>query len=128
MRAQSGSRDRIHAVVLSFRRGFYGGLIIVLCAGLYLTWLWQPERQVRRHTENFFKTIEHKDWHAAADFLAADYQDQWGDNRVRVLERLHESFRYVRGHESSRPIRMCRFKARARHGAAKLGSTAPTTR
>jgi len=84
-------------VVISFRRGFCGGLIIALCAGLYLIWLWQPERQVGRHTENFFQANEHKNWDAAADFVAADYQDQWGDNRVRVLERLRESFRYVRG-------------------------------
>jgi len=52
---------------------------------------------VRRHTENFFHAIEHKNWDAAADFLATDYQDQWGDDRLRVLERLGEGFRYVRG-------------------------------
>jgi hypothetical protein len=83
--------------MISFRRGFYGGLLIALCAGLYLIWLWQPERQVRRHTENFFRTIEHKSWDGAADFVAADYQDQWGNDHVRVLERLRESLRYVRG-------------------------------
>ena len=85
------------AVMISFREGFGGGLVIALCAGLYLIWLWQPERQVRRHTENFFRAIERKNWDAAADFVAADYQDQWGDNRERVLERLREGFRYVRG-------------------------------
>ena len=84
-------------MVISFRRGFCGGLAIALCAGLYLIWLWQPERQVRRHTENFFQAIEHKNWDAAADFFAADYQDQWGDDRVRVLERLREGLQYVRG-------------------------------
>jgi hypothetical protein len=84
-------------VVISFRVGFYGALVIALCAGLYLIWLWQPERQVRRHTESFFQAIEHKNWDAAADFVAADYQDQWGDDRVRVLERLREGLRYVRG-------------------------------
>ena len=83
--------------MISFREGFGGGLVIALCAGLYLIWLWQPERQVRRHTENFFRAIERKNWDAAADFVAADYQDQWGDNRERVLERLREGFRYVRG-------------------------------
>ena len=46
-------------MVIPFRRGFYGGLIIALGAGLYLIWLWQPERQVRRHTDNFFQAIEH---------------------------------------------------------------------
>ena len=84
-------------MVISFRGGFYGGLAIALCLGLYPIWLWQPERQVKRHTENFFHAIEHKNWEAASDFIATDYQDQWGDDRVRVLERLREGFRYVRG-------------------------------
>ena len=83
--------------MISFRGGFCGGLVIALCAGVYLIWLWQPERQVRRHAENFFRAIERKNWDAAADFVAADYRDQWGDDRVRVLERLREGFRYVRG-------------------------------
>jgi hypothetical protein len=83
-------------VLISFRGGFYGGLVIALCVGLYLIWLWQPERQVRRHTENFLQAIEHKNWDAASDFVAANYQDQWGDDRMRVLERLREGLRYVR--------------------------------
>jgi hypothetical protein len=82
--------------MISFREGFCGGLVIALCAGLYLIWLWQPERQVRRHTENFLHAVEHKDWDAAANFVAADYHDQWGADRVRVLERLREGLRYVR--------------------------------
>jgi hypothetical protein len=72
-------------------------LAIVLSVWLYLIWLCRPEHQVRRHTENFFHAIEHKDWAAAGDFIGSDYQDQWGDDRARVLERLREGFRYVRG-------------------------------
>ena len=34
---------------------------------------------------------------AAANFIGSDYQDQWGDDRARVLERMREGFRYVRG-------------------------------
>jgi hypothetical protein len=83
--------------VISFRGGFYGGLAIALCVGIYLFWLWQPAQQVKRHTENFLHAIEHKNWDATGDFIATDYQDQWGDNRGRVLERLREGFRYVRG-------------------------------
>jgi hypothetical protein len=82
-------------VSISFRGGFYGGLALAVCIGL--TWLWQPERQVQRHTENFFHAIEHKNWAAAADFIGSDYQDQWGDDRARVLERMREGFRYMRG-------------------------------
>ncbi len=65
--------------------------------GLLLIWLWRPERQVRRHTESFLKAIEHKNWAAAADFIGSAYQDQWGEDRTRVLERMREGFRYVRG-------------------------------
>jgi len=84
-------------VPVSFRGGFCGGLTLVVCTGLCLIWLWQPERQVRRHTENLFRAIGRKDWEAVAGFIGNDYQDQWGDDRARVLERLREGLRYVRG-------------------------------
>jgi hypothetical protein len=64
---------------------------------MYLIWLWGPARQVELHTENFCHAIERKNWAAAADFINSDYQDQWGDDRGRVLERMREGFRYVRG-------------------------------
>lgn len=72
-------------------------MAIAFCIGLYLIWLWQPERQVRRHSENLFHAIEHKNWEGVAAFIGNDYQDQWSDDRARVLERLREGFRYVRG-------------------------------
>jgi hypothetical protein len=83
-------------VSISFRGGFLVGLAIALCIGLYLVWLWRPARQVSRHTENFFHAIERKDWSAVANFIGSDYQDQWGDDRARVLERMREGFRCVR--------------------------------
>ena len=84
-------------MTISYRGAFYGGLALALCIGLYLLWLWRPERQVQIHTENFFHAIEHRNWEAVADFVGNDYQDQWGDDRTRVLERMREGFRYVRG-------------------------------
>jgi hypothetical protein len=84
-------------VTISLRGWLLRGLALLLCLGLYLVWLWRPAHQVRRHTENFFHAIEHKDWTAAKDFIGSDYQDQWGDDRARVLERMREGFRYVRG-------------------------------
>src|SRR5207244_10167726 len=72
-------------------------LALAVFIGLYLIWLWRPERQVQRHTENFFHAIEHRNWEAVADFIGNDYQDQWGDDRARVLERMREGFRWVRG-------------------------------
>ena len=81
---------------ISFRGGFYSGLIVALLVGVFLIWLWQPERQVRRHTENFLHAVEHKNWAGAADFIGSDYHDQWANDRARVLERLHEGFRCAR--------------------------------
>jgi hypothetical protein len=84
-------------VTITFRGGFYGGLVLAVSVGLYLFWLWRPEQQVRLHTENFFRAIDHRNWDAVADFIGNDYQDQWGDDRVRVLDRMREGFRWVRG-------------------------------
>jgi hypothetical protein len=75
----------------------YGGLGVALLIGLFLLWLWQPERQVKRHTGNLLHAIEQKDWASVADFIGNDYQDQWGDDRALVLERIREVFRYLRG-------------------------------
>src|SRR5207248_7719644 len=51
----------------------------------------------RRHTENLLRAVEHKNWTAAASFIGSDYRDQWGDDRARVLDRMREGFRYLRG-------------------------------
>lgn len=72
-------------------------MVLAVCIGLYLVWLWRPEHQVRLHTENFFHAIDHRNWDAVGDFIGSDYQDQWGDDRARVLERMREGFRWVRG-------------------------------
>ena len=79
-----------------FREGFYGGLTIALLIGLYLTWLWQPERQVKRHTENLLHKIEQKNWAGVADFIDSEFTDQWGNDRVLLIERTGEVFGYLR--------------------------------
>jgi hypothetical protein len=90
-------------VTITFRGGFYGALALTVGIGLYLIWLWRPEHQVRLHTENFFHAIEHRNWETVADFIGNDYQDQWGDDRTRVLERMREGFRWVRGSRITAP-------------------------
>ena len=84
-------------MTITFRGAFIGGVALAICVGLYLIWLWRPGRQVQLHTQNFFHAIDHRNWETVADFIGADYQDQWGDDRTRVLERMREGFRWVRG-------------------------------
>ena len=84
-------------MTISYRGALFGGLAFALCIGPYLFWLWRPEHQVRLHTENFFHAIDHRNWDAVADFLGSDYQDQWGDDKTRLLERMREGFRWVPG-------------------------------
>ncbi len=78
-------------------------LATALCIGLYLLWLWRPEHQVRLHTEHFFHAIDGRNWETAADFIGDDYRDQWNNDRARLLERMREGFRWVRGSRITAP-------------------------
>ena len=71
---------------ISFRTGFYSGVGCALVLGVCLIFLWLPEHQIRRHTENLFHAIENKDWTGMAEFFGHDYHDQWGYDRAGVLE------------------------------------------
>jgi hypothetical protein len=84
-------------VTISYRGAFYGAVAVAVCIGLYLVWLWRPEHQVRLHTENFFHAIDNRNWDTVADLVGNDFQDQWGDDKTRLLERMREGFRWVPG-------------------------------
>lgn len=79
-----------------FRGGLYFGLSIALLTGIFFLWLYQPERQVRKQVENLFQAVERKNWDRLGGLIAVDYQDQWGHDRIHVLERTREMFRYLR--------------------------------
>jgi hypothetical protein len=81
---------------ISFRSGFYAGLGFVLALSVYLIFLWLPEHQIQRHTENLFHAIENKDWARMAEFFGNDYRDQWGYDRAGVLEHSREVFQILR--------------------------------
>ncbi|HET9418920.1 MAG TPA: hypothetical protein VFO30_06225 [Chthoniobacterales bacterium] len=83
-------------VLPSLRAGFYAGLGFALVLGMYLLWLWQPQRQVRRHTQHLFEAVEKRNWSRVAEFIAPEFTDQWGDDHARLLERTREVLRYVR--------------------------------
>ena len=84
-------------MTITLRGAIIGGLTAAVFIGVYLLRLWRAEHQVRLHTENFFHAIENRNWEAVADFVGNDYQDPWGDDKTRLLERMREGFRWVPG-------------------------------
>src|SRR5207245_9807326 len=81
---------------VDFRTGLFVGLGATLTIGFHCLWLWQPQRQIDRHTESLFYKIEQKNWAGVADLLGAGYADQWGNDRALVLERMRLVFGYGR--------------------------------
>jgi hypothetical protein len=73
---------------VEFRTGWFAGLVLALTIGLYCVWLWQPPRQIDRHTKNLLHDIEQRNWSRVADLIGTDYADQWGNDRALVLERM----------------------------------------
>jgi hypothetical protein len=80
---------------VNFRNGFYAGLIVAAIWAVWLALLWQPERQIELHTTHLLEAIEKHQWKAVGDFVDTHYQDRWGNDRARLLERLHEVFRML---------------------------------
>ena len=78
---------------MNFRNGFYAGLIVAAGWGVYLALLWQAERQVELHNVHLLERVEKRDWKAVGEFVAQRYQDRWGNDRARLLERLPQVFR-----------------------------------
>lgn len=78
---------------MSFRTGFYAGLVIAVIWGIYLARLWQGQRQVELHSIHLLAAVEKHDWKAVGEFVGSDYRDQWGNDRALLLERLREVFR-----------------------------------
>ena len=78
---------------MSFRTGFYAGLVVAVIWGIYLARLWQGPRQVELHSVHLLEQIEKHNWKAVGEFIGNEYQDRWGNDRTLLLERLREVFR-----------------------------------
>ena len=78
---------------VTFRNGFYAGVIIAVAWGAYLFRLWQPQRQIELHNRHLLEQIEEHDWKAVGEFIGENYQDRWGNDRKLLLERLPQVFR-----------------------------------
>ena len=80
---------------MSFRTGFYAGLIVAVIWAVWLIRLWQPQRQIALHSVHLIEEIEQKNWKSVAGRVSPEYQDRWGHDRTILLERLREVFRVL---------------------------------
>lgn len=83
-------------MTVSFRNGFYAGLLLAAIIALWFWQLWQPARQVELHSEHLLGAVQSKNWDAIGGFLDQSYRDQWNEDRPLVLSRLREVFRFAR--------------------------------
>ena len=97
-------------MTITLRGALISGTAITACLSLYLLWLWRPEHQVRLHTQHFFHAIDRRNWETVAEFIGEDYRDQWDDDRTRLLERMREGFRWVRGSAITAPDALVRIE------------------
>jgi len=78
---------------VTFRNGFYAGLLVAVIWGIYLFRLWQPQRQIELHNVHLLEQIEKHNWKNVGEFVGDTYQDRWGNDRKLLLERLPQVFR-----------------------------------
>jgi hypothetical protein len=99
----SAGKGKVARVTITFRGAFVAGTALLVPVVVYFFWLWRPEHQVRLHTEHFFHAIDGRNWESVADFIGEDYRDEWDHDRARLLERMREGFRLVRGSRITAP-------------------------
>jgi hypothetical protein len=93
-----GSFPQLQCAMSNWLRNVsYAGLALALLLGFFLVWLWQPARQVDRHTRHLLRKLEQRNWAAVANFIGPGYKDQWGDDGSLALERAQEAFGYLHG-------------------------------
>ena len=80
----------------AFRASFFVAFGVTLALAVYSVWLWQPARQIRSHNAHFLQAVESRDWSRVDALVAANYEDQWGDDKKLLVQRLREVSRYVR--------------------------------
>jgi hypothetical protein len=82
---------------MSYRNGFYAAGISAIALAIFLVRLWQPEAQVRKHSEHLLEAVMDHDWDRFDRMVADEYRDQWGHDRATVLERTKMVAHYARG-------------------------------
>ena len=88
----AGGRYRITRVQVPV--SWIKGAAVVLVAGWagWLFLLWQPARQVERHTLNLLKRASDRDWAAVESMMAPDYRDAWNADRAAAIAEARQLF------------------------------------
>jgi len=73
---------------VTFRNGFFAGIIAAVIWAIYLFRLWQPQRQIELHNAHLLEQVEKHNWKTVGEFISDTYQDQWGNDRKLLLHRL----------------------------------------
>lgn len=68
--------------------------LLVVLLTLRCLWLWQPERQLLKHHENFLKAAANRDAEKMAEFLSPDYSDRWGHDKAFLARESREILRH----------------------------------
>lgn len=53
---------------------------------------WQPDRQVRLHTQALLSALESKNWKRLEKLIADDYSDTWGQDKATLQSRVRQVF------------------------------------
>ncbi len=87
---------------------------------LYCLWLWQPERQVRKHHEHFIKAAENRNWRRVDAFVGPRYSDRWGHDKAFLLRESREILRQFFALSIESPVESCEVISDTATVSAKL--------
>jgi len=66
--------------------------LATLALGAWCLSRWQPDRQVRRHTEQLLAAIEDKHWQEMAGLMGDEYSDRWGHDKATLVDHSKQAF------------------------------------
>lgn len=78
---------------MDIKKTAFASAVGLVGLALYAAWLWQPGRQVERHTAAFLKAVERRNWDRVAAGIADNYSDRWEHDKDFVLREAREVFR-----------------------------------
>lgn len=73
--------------------GIITGVALILGGGL-LFHHWQPQQQLKAHTEAFLNAVEDRNWNRVGQLMDDSYQDGWGLSKPEALSYGEQTFQH----------------------------------